>query len=439
MGLTVLQALQYPVVNAFRHFYIRRRLDDSSGNYETSWFDISDEVKSWGNISWELDEKQYAHFQQSNVSIVCQNHNGQFNSEDNAGSYWSGYLTRYKTLVKIQVGFLDTAGSEVPPTSTSEASTPSQFVGVITEPIELTGNNEAVINIKALTSVLEDVPANLLVVASAGAAGNGQMSPYTLMVRMRDVTDGSSNLILQRFISSGAWDLESGTQTMTALDTLTSLDGYNCWTLAKKLAETANKSVWIDKLGGLHFKAQTPTSAVQFIFSGNPYNNTTYGHTIKDVESMIEDYDYLYNRVRVKFGTTDTSTSWKKKQETWVVGDSTTSWKYGVKTLEIDNTWLSSTTADNIASTLYASLNQITEKVELKCKFIPTLALLNRTSVEYDVVRADATRWDFFNWDNANWDTSVSPVYDFVAKEYKIIGLEHDIDNMETNVTLRSI
>ncbi|MDI6756447.1 MAG: hypothetical protein QME32_00325 [Endomicrobiia bacterium] len=448
MPETVYQNLQKPVARVFRRFSIKRRLDNSTGEYESAWFDISDDVKKWGKIGWSLDEKQYAFFQQGNVNMIAVNDRGQFNAEGNAGSYWSGYLTRYKTLARIEAGFLDEDGVEVPPAgATGEASTSSQFIGVITEPIELTDDNEAVISIKSLTSVLEDVPANLLAVASAGAAGAGQLTASGLMTRMQNVTDSSSNFILRKFITSTLWNIEATTNTLSALDTTTALDSYNCWTLAKKLAEASNKAVWITKIGGLNFKAQTPTTTVEFLFSGNPYNNSTYGHTIKTIRSMEEDYDYLYNRVRIKFGTADTSTAWKEKKETWVVGDSTTSWKYGVKTLEIQNTWMDSLTADNIASTLYVSLNKLTEKVTVDCKFIPTLNLLNYCQIDYDVISNDSVRWDFFLWANgggasgieANWDSSASPIYDFVSKFFKIIGLEHNIEQMETSVTMRSV
>lgn len=449
---TVYQNLQKSVATVFRRFSIKRRLDNATGEYETNWLDISDDVKKWGKIGWSLDEKQYAFFQQGNVNMVMRNDRGQYNAEANIGSYWSGYLTRYKTLARIEGGFIAAGGYEVPVEDVPgslEASTPSQFIGVITEPIELTDNNEAVISIKSLTSVLGDVPANLLVLASAGAVGAGQLTASGLMTRMQNVTDGSSNFILRKFITSTLWNIEATTQTLTSLDTSTALDGYNCWTLAKKLAETSVKAVWVTKLGGLNFKAQTPTTTVEFVFSGNPYNNTEYGNSIKTIRSIEEDYDYLYNRVRVKFGTTDTSTAWKEKKETWVVGDSTTSWKYGVKTLEIQNTWMDSLTADNVASTLYVSLNKLTEKVSLDCKFIPTLNLLNYCQIDYDVIGGAAVRWNFFLWGGlpagggseieSFWDTSQSPIYDFVSKYYKIIGMEHDMEKMGTAITMRSV
>lgn len=443
MPLTVSQMLKRHKVNAFRRLSLKRRLDDSSGDYESSWFDISEDVKNWGNIHSAIDDEQYSFFQPDSVSIVVKNDRGQFYSEEMAGSYWHGHLTDYKTLIKINAGFKDptsTNATEIPTEGATVASTSIQFLGILTEAIEHNSeNNESVLNVRGLYSVLEDVPANLLVVASAGAAGSGQLTASGLITRMRNMTDGSSNFILRRFITSTNWDIDTTTQTLTTLDTTTALDSYDCWELAKKLAEVSGNAVWVDRLGVLKFKAKTESSAVNFTFAGIPYNNATYGHTIKALRNIKEDMDFLYNRVRVKFGDADTSTSFKTKQEIWVVGDSSTSWKYGVRTLEIENNWMNSTTADNIASTLYTSLNVLTDKVEVSCRFIPTLNLLDKTTIEYDSAGEGGTRWDLFNWDAANWDRSLGAAYNFTAKFWKIIGLEHDLNRLETNVVLRSV
>ena len=439
MVQTALQILCNPVATVFHRLYIRRRLDDSSGNYETTWFEITDDVKKWGKIGWSTDEKQFSFFQIGNTSFTLKNDGGQYNAAGKPASYWNGFLTQYKTLVKLDAGFLD--GTTEIPNGTTEASTTTQFIGVVTEPFNLSSSNETVMNVKSLLSVLEDIPANLLTVASAGAIGAGQLTASDLITRMKNVTDGASNLIAQKFISSTAWNIEATTQTLTALDTTTSLDSYNCWTLAKKLAATSNKAVWVNKVGTFNFQEQTPTTSVEFIFSGTPHYNTTYGHTIKEVEKYGEDYSYLANKVRIKIGSADTSTSWVTKQETWQVGDSTTSWKFGVKPYELTNEWMNTATANIIASTLFLELNRITEWVELKCRFIPTLSLLNRCAIEFAVetLGTDNTLWDIFNWDGANWDDSVSPVYDFTGRHYKIVKLEHDLEKFETKVSMRSI
>lgn len=436
---TVQQMLTRSKVDVFRRFSVKRRLDSSTGEYELNWQDISYYVKKWGNIKWTLDEQKYSFFQQAAVSMTLNNDTGFFDHESNPSSFWNGYLTRYKTLCKIDSGFISpTNRGEIPPTNTSSpGSTSTQFVGVLTEPVSLDDSNEAAFNIKSLSSVLEDVPANLLLVASAGASG--QLTGSDLIYRMRNMTDGSSNYILRKFIASESWTIAATSQTLTALNTTTAIDSYSCWGLAKKLAEMSNKAVWISKLGVFNFGSKEPTSNTQFVFSGIPFNNTTYGHTIKEVTQYQEDLDNLYNRIKVKFGEDNTSTSYILKNQAISVGDSTTAWKYGARLLEFENTWLDSTNAEIIASTLYVDLNTLKEKVGLKCKYIPTLQLLDRTSIQYDKQAGTASLWDISRWDVDVWTPARGPVYYFTGKEYKILAIDHDLEAFETDITLRRI
>lgn len=438
---TVNQMLTRHKVDVFRRFSIKRRLDDSTGEYETGWQDLTDYVKKWGDIKWSLDEIKYSFFQQAAVSMVLNNDTGIFDHESNPSSFWNGYLTRYKTLCRIDAGFLspDNAG-EIPPTNTTNpASTSTQFIGVLTEAVRANDDNEAIFNIKSLSSVLEDIPANILVVASAGAVGSGQLTASNLIERMRDATDGSANFITRKFITVTAFSIVATTQTLTTLDTTTALDGTNCWQLAKKLAEMSNKAVWISKLGAFNFQAKDPTTDIRFVFSGLPYDNRAYGHTIKEIANYEEDFDLLYNRVRVQFGENDTSTSYVLKSQAISVGDSTTAWKYGARLLEFQNTWLNATNADNIASTLFTDLNAIKERVEINCKYIPTLQLLDRCEIEHDKQREGGAQWDAADWDVDNWAPEEGPVYYFTGKEYKLMKIEHDLEEFETAVTLRRV
>lgn len=438
---SVRQMLTRSKVDGFRSLEIRRRLDDSSGLYETNWLDITEDVKKWGNIRTELDSESFTTVRQGGVTLVCRNDLGQFDAPRNAGSYWSGYLTRYKTLVRVRAGFLSpTDGSEIPPEPQyTTDSTSTLFLGVLTEPIELNDHNEATLKVKPLTSLLEDVKASRLVVASAGAAGSGQLTASEYLGRMRDVTDGSSNFILRPFLSVTAWDVWPTSFTLTSLDTTTALDSQNCWEMAKKLAQSVNYGLWVDKVGTLRFAPKAAPTAVSFVLSGYPYVDTTYGHTVKTIQRSEEDLDVLFTRVRIKFLDTDTSTSYATAESSWAVGDSSTAWLYGERTLAIENTWMSSSTAAQVASTLLADLNQVVDRVELTTKFIPTLNILDRCQIAYDPQQGGGTLWDFFNWDEADWDPEIGSSFYFSGKDYKLIGMQQDLDKMDTRLTLREI
>jgi len=168
-----------------------------------------------------------------------------------------------------------------------------------------------------------------------------------------------------------------------------------------------------------------------------PFYDQTYGHTIKKVDAFEEDLDLLFNKVIVQYG--DTITSASIKEQSWQMGDSTTSWKYGVRPLKIENDWLNSTNAEKIASQTFADFNVVKERVELNCKYIPTLNLLEKTEVRLDLDAEGGTRWDRFDWDDGNWDGSKGTIYSFGGKEFKIMGLEHNLDRFDTNIILRRI
>ena len=429
MAKTINQMLQRSKVDIFRKFSVKRRLDDGTGNFETTWQDLSAEVIKWGNIKWQTDEKKYNFFTQRGMSIVVKNDEGLFNDEGHYTSFWRNYLTRYRTLVKVEAGFLD-------PDDDSEISEILLY-GYITEKIRTGDNNRVTLNIKSLYSILDEFPANKIITNSATSAG--QLTASDLIGKIRDMTDGSGGFPIQKFFSVGAWNIEATANTLTSLNTTTMLDDLTCWGLAKKLAEAENKIVYVDRTGTFQFISRTE-GALAFSFIGYPFQDATYGHTIKNLKNYQQDIDLLFNRVRVKHEKADTSTSYVTKEESWTVGGSSTSWIYGVRTLEVDNEWMATITAETVASTLLGDLNTIKIKCDFVTKLVPHLDLRDKVTIQYEpkeLVGDDATRWDFFQWDVGFW--AGENIYDFNSRNFKIMGISHNLDKMESNFTVREI
>ena len=106
------------VLKYFRRCYIKRRLDDGSGSYETDWFEVTNLVKRWGTISWTTDDFRFNVFEQGNANLVMRNDSKQWNEgPESTKSLFYGFLSRYKTLVRIDVGLYDQAGQPQPTTS----------------------------------------------------------------------------------------------------------------------------------------------------------------------------------------------------------------------------------------------------------------------------------------------------------------------------------
>lgn len=433
MAQTALQQLKKSKVDVFRRFSIRRRLDDSSGDYETDWQDLSQYVMKWGSLSWSMDAKKFNFFSQRGLTITLDNTKGLFDHEKSSASFWHNFLTRYRTLVKIEAGFVDPDdGSDIPNPSVL-------FYGIMaSEDIKQSDNLTVSFNLKSLTAILDETPANKCLVASGGSVGS--LTASDLIARIRDVTDGSANFILQKFISSTAWNISATSNILASLNTTTQLDNTSCWGLAKKMAEAENKVVYIDRSQQFNFVGKDEAAAVTFSFVGFPYHDTTYGHTIKRISNYQDDIDLLYNRVIAKHDSSDTSTSYTLKEEAWTVGDSSTSWKYGVRTLSFTNEWMSTTMADNVASSLFADLNTLKLKVDIITKFIPQLDLLDKVTVQYDPdSRVEGSKWDQFNWDEGVWSSDSVPYFAFQGEEFKIIKMKHSLDKLESTFTIREI
>lgn len=651
-------------VKVFRRFSVRRRLDDGSGDYETNWQDLSNHVIRWGSLESSIDDKKFNFVTQRGLTLTLDNTEGTFDQEQSSASFWKAAITRYRTLVKIEAGFVDPDdGTDIPNPSVL-------FYGILSqENINQSDDFKVTFNVKSLISVLDEVDANKILTttdlptlwicdnisdkiynttvngsllssfpitdydasattpagishatdntlwitdtiegkiynvqpagtlsssflstvydASGGtprgisyapddtiwvfdagpspdtvfnvqtngtlissfevttkitttaiiqglsAADDGTLwladinlsgvskiwhvesdgtiitgfntslydeaatsprgisidpsgelwitdsttkkiynvkqtgeliksftsgaydvnstSPrgvsYShnfqkssdLVTKIKNVTDGASNLILQKFISATAWNISLTTNTLTALTSTSQFDNLSCWQLAGKLAEIEQKVAYINKDGEFQFvNRDVLTTTASFIFVGIPFRDSNYGHTIKRLNNYRDDIDLLHNKVTVKFGNTNTAQI--TKSESWIVGDSSTSWVYGVRPLTINNTWIKSITAEKIASDTFVDLNKINIKTDIITKFIPHLKVLDRIEVKYDPdASITGTKWDLFNWDEANWATESSPFFGFAGRQFKIIKMRHNLDNFESTFTIREV
>ncbi len=104
-----------------RKVYIKRKLA-TDGSYETEWVRVDNwnnknKVINWGSVSIEIDHQDYriSGFNISTHTLIVDNSEGLFNSEDDSRSIWaqgSLYLNRKYTKIKIDCGYLDEDGTE---------------------------------------------------------------------------------------------------------------------------------------------------------------------------------------------------------------------------------------------------------------------------------------------------------------------------------------
>lgn len=420
---TIEQLIKNDKAHPFRVCEIKRRL--TGGGYESSWFDISAYIKKWGTIKYDMEDEKINTFKLSGINMSARNDQGSFSPRDASSSLFNGFSTAYKTKFRLRAGYFDVDGTQVPTDNTI-------FLGVMTDEIELNGKNEAVFKVKSLNSIFEDVPATRIPVTGSQTASD-------IIGMMRDLTDGAGEYIFREFITAASWDIQTTTQIYYNLNTTTAMDG-SCWKLLNNLCASENKAVWVDNAGDFHFKDKTTlTTTSQFEFSGVGVKNSVYGHSIISIDSFKEAFSKVYTRIRVKFAEADTETSFYTKEESWTIGDSSSSYAYGQRTYDVENFWLNTAGAQALGDQLFNDLKTLKKEVRLSSKFIPHLNTLDKVTVNYQssAFQNDVSLWDNFMWNVGKWKGN-STIFSVVG-DFGIRGMEIDLDGFKNKFFLRGI
>lgn len=433
LATTIDHEIERPVSTVFRRASIRRR-QTVDGLYESSWFDITSYVKKWGTFNIGIDAVRFNRFVFSGVTLVVNNINGAFNPEGDASSIWNGYLTRYRTLLRIQAGYVQDDGTELPTDTT-------QGIFILDGEISIDATTmEATLNFKSLVSPFEEVRASEL-----GGIYTTQTAS-DIFARIRDHTDGSSRFVFQQFISSGAWNINTTTLNYF-LSASSAVADMSVWDLMNKLSEAEGKIVIITRTGGLQFRDRDPnTTTVAFAMKGlgSPRMN------IIGLKSYYEPIDKFFNFYRLKYLDADTSSSFLTAGTITTIDPSNTSWKYGVRTYEFENTFFANTTtAQNAINSLFSLTSIMRSELQLDVAFTPHVEISDRVSVtylSYDTTQGDI--WGIGDWasdaataydDGANWDAEAGELFDFDAREFRILSKSTDLDNFVTEFALREI
>ena len=215
------------------------------------------------------------------------------------------------------------------------------------------------------------------------------------------------------------------------------------WEIVEKLAEAENFSAYVDQQGTFHFVPKTADATVSFEFHGLGSFDSTYGHTIKQIQRFGQDFSKYYSRVQIQYRQDDTSTSFVSTSASLSVSGTNTPWALGAKTLDIQNFWIADNTAASaIAAALFTEYSQLKDIIEFTTSFIPHLSILDRISVSYDsTTRAlGETIWDSNDWDTElTWDYSTGDAIRLDDEEFKFLSMEINLDTFECKFRAREI
>ena len=409
-----------PSSNIFRRVQVKRR-NQSDGKYEADWQDVTEFVKKFGTVDVSVDDIRLNRFRHSGVNVVFRNDIGRFNDETNSSSLWFNYMTRYRTLVRVQAGYENDQG-ELPSDS-------SQGVFLLNDELENDADsNEVVFRCSALPVVFEEVRAERI------PGLNATQTASDIITKIMNHSDGSGNNIFREFITSTSWTIQATTQNYL-LSTDATLQNMSVWQLMEKLAEAEQFVVLPTRTGGLEFvdrDARTTTSQFSFYGQGFPEMN------VIRLKGEKEAVNKLYTYARLKYLDPDTATSYVSAGTTTAVASTNTAWRFGQRTYEMDNQFAHNTaTAQAIVDGFVSEFQDVKKEVEFDAKLHPTLQALDRIELSYrsydiayaslyDVAIFDA---DVFSREGQNFD------YD--GKPYVVLSRKSNLDNFVMTIRAR--
>lgn len=424
--------------NVFRRLYFKRK---QTAGYETDWQLIPDEyVKSWGSNTYSINDIKVNFFEMSGQGITVLNTSRYFSDEKDTKSFFFGASTRYGTLCKIEAGFTGTDGTEYPTNTT-------MFTGYLKQSIKQGPMATLNLSFKPMAAALQeyicrDLSLTLSATNTVDDSGNTTTSYWArntateLISLVQNYVKGSTT-VYDDFIAD--WQvLDTTKEYLVNTDTIGDMTH---WDFITKLAVAENATTYVDR-SGVFFFAQRDVGFETTDYpdlNGIGADDKDWGHTIKELTSVYDNIDNVYNYISIKHNEDDTTTSYYKLEESWEYGDRSSTYLYGSRVLEIDNEWIDADQAETIAKELYAEYKNPIKTVELSASFFPGIDLLELANIDYRTPKqggVDSPVWGAFNWGEDVWRDGGSRYITLDGEQYKIRYISQNIDRFETKLKL---
>lgn len=439
--------IKKPFSRAFRKAYIKRR-DATTGLFEATWTEITRDVKRWGKIKKSVDAIKLNKITFNNFDLTVENSTGRYNPSGENNSLWENYASRQRTLVKIEAGFLhQTQTSGGIWTTTTYPTDPTAYIGVISGDIIMSDRNEIALPIKSLFEVFRQFPATFL----TGLTSTG-MTMEQFLTLLRDQTNGSGDFYFRPFFGDTTtnWVIPTTTIVYGDLNTTTAdfVHDKNVWEIIQNLAETEDMVPYITKDGEFKVSNRNQnTSTAAWEFFGAGFEDSTFGHTIKRINSFGKKLTDYYARVELKWFDSNSVTSTVTKDSSFTISGSNDPWNFGVRTLHLENFLIpTSTVADSLATNIFNNVTSLKNEIKFTTSLIPQLEVLDRVEISYESGDANiGSRWDLNNWaddpsgQDLIWDDTEADAIFLNAAAYKLLSVEIDLDKLETRFIAKEV
>lgn len=433
--------IKSPVQQVYRRAYIKRK-SLTTGLYESSWYEITRYVKSWGSYTQEIDYQRLGTINVGGTNLTVSNVEGLFNPSNIDSSLWYGYADQQRSQVKIEAGFIhQTLSSSGIWTNTEYPGTPL-FTGLISGDISSGTRGEVSFPIKDRSQVFRDFPATLLY----DFTNSGQSSSRFVTAQLRDQTAGSGSYIFRPFFddTTSSWAITTTTNDYTSLGTSTAtrISDKNVWEVVQDLAMCEQFYPTVTKAGVFTWAAKSVGATSVFTFNGaGAAIDLTYGTTIKDVRRYGKKTSNYYSRVVVRFNEADTTSSFATASTAFAISGTNNPWNLGYRTFEAVNLWLSTAAANSVASYLLTELSSNTEELEFVSTFVPHINVLDKITVNYDPAPYESSSvWDINDWDTElTWSSGAGDAVVLINASFKVLSVEVDLDELETKIVAKLI
>lgn len=416
--ISVLSEIKKSTVRCFKRVNIKRRLTVPSGSsyFEPDWQNVTATILSVDPVGVNIDNLELNSFTQNEFGLTCKNDDFEWAPESISQSEFFEYLTRHKTKVKIEAGYIDENDTEY-----------AYDVGAgLIVGDEINTQTDGTIYVPCIA------PGTLFFEAAAddvktGGAWYTGAAVSTIVQAIYDLAVGGAG-VFAPFLE--------GSNISPANDVTIDEADFHDWSCADALtalAQASNSAWWIGPDFQLYFQGKGATVASQFTFYGPGERRENINvYVARDYNEGLRN---IFNRVA--WAETDPRV---ESKESWAPGDASSTWKYGERQYIVDNRLVTTgATRQAICDSLLAAYKDPKEEIIAEVKLCPQLALLDRVTLTYRGAYniSPGYFWGVDKWGEARWTGRRGGIK--VNKDFKITSISHDAMAFKTILMLREI
>ena len=419
---TIKDIIRRGCVHNFKRCSVERL--QTTAQYEDDWLDISPYVISYPSIKKSFGDNVYlGDYQIDGGDLVLNNTGQRFSDESNFNSIFYGFLSRYRTKIKIECGFYDDDMSEIQG---------AVFYGIVYSEPTLSDNATISLSVAPLIKVLQNYTAYGITTSSGttGAIIDRILKKQVNGMRVLDrFFEGSTDAEKYQINPSGA--------TLTNVPNANIKLDSTMWDKIKNYSLIDDFFAYVNSAGNFVWDSKWEKTNV-WTFNGPGALDNDYGCNIISLDSEKSGVNNVWTRIVITYNLAGSQV---QASDFWTPGDGGYQDIYGERIFSYEITDLDSTKAQSMADTLLNAYKAPKKEWAITTPFIPHLELKDIVTLNYV---GNYSSSNAFIMDSSVLDgtdvlsgTLGSVFVENVAT--KIVGIELDINNLKSKFILKEI